>query len=1050
MNCQSYHSWPIRHIRLLGIPFILLVSWGVTFHSLTAAAQSGPVLSAQTGRDGRMLLNSSVHPGSFLTLDSSTNLLQWSAAAVLHDGIFAYPDLGSEGASMRFFRATARPRSVTDDWKNQITYPGDPFEKPAEWGGVSWLKFAILLDAPSRVYYQDSTAYPFHYDFAVERLPKFAGMDRVTFDSVSLFRTNQQVVLGAVLAAPTATAVEYGIQFAGFDTYTPEQIAQWFSLVKATVYSSNGAGVFYIPTYEQSEVARTNKAAFDALGVPVASVERWIPGDHAYAPGWALGRLKYFSGTAVADAFADGRLTPADILLTDGVPAETPLVAGIISLRPSTPNSHTAILAISFGIPFVHFPDADEQDRLMALIGRKVILRAAVNPFGGADVDVFDIEGQLSSEDEAQLLALKEPRPIGYLPKELFGAFYAPVDALTPADIRFFGGKAANYGFLRRAVRENAPPAIAFSFDLWDAFMEQTLSGSGRTLRETIAAELAPYTNYPPDIASLKQSLANVRGVIRGDASFNAEQRAAITNALTVFDAHRKIRFRSSTNVEDSEHFTGAGLYDSYSGCLLDDLDGDTAGPSHCDPGESGERGVFRAIQRVFASFYNDNAFLERLRHGVNEAEVAMGVLVHHSFPDPDELANGVAKLEWRFTSFSGDMVTQKGAVSVTNPDGSSSPEVVQVEGFKGVSYLTLRRHSSLVPLGDHVLTWESEYKWFVALFQFVAEEFKNYYPAKTIFTLDFEYKKDRLLGLVVKQVREVPPPFSDGPGPAFLVNAPSEWVVYQGEAGDVFSNHRLKTLWNIESRNMWLMSTNLANGIYLHGSVQYLENGTVTNLTGPLASWPDAFVSPDGTTNSWSTGSGTNGRQWELRTAFSTQSIGGEPPIFVPDDFSRQISVQYNQPVPTLSGYPMQPASTSHETALLEPRRKLTPPSIYVERMVSTNEVEVATSFYWPEPPTGVVAGYTAPLVHFVNTRITGLISSPITLTNYYSQTYRPGHHNFSEEFIFEPGLEPGLSPDTRAELEAANVKLLYVHWSDWGSFLKILGRDGKFRDAP
>src|SRR6185503_19138684 len=118
---------------------------------------------------------------------------------------------------------------------------------------------------------------------------------------------------------------------------------------------------------------------------------------------------------------------------------------------------------------------------------------------------------------------------------------------------------------------------------------------------------------------------------------FTAEQQHAITNALRVFNPQRRIRFRSSTNVEDSEHFTGAGLYDSYSGCLLDDRDGNTSGPSLCDPEEEDERGVFRAIQRVYASFYNDNAFIERLRLGVDESQVGMAVLVHYSFPDEIE-----------------------------------------------------------------------------------------------------------------------------------------------------------------------------------------------------------------------------------------------------------------------------------------------------------------------------------------------------------------------------------------------------------------------------
>ena len=53
-----------------------------------------------------------------------------------------------------------------------------------------------------------------------------------------------------------------------------------------------------------------------------------------------------------------------------------------------------------------------------------------------------------------------------------------------------------------------------------------------------------------------------------------------------------------------------------------DDLDADSLGPSLCNPTEPDEKGVFRAIRRVYRSLYNDNAFLERLRHGVNERSV--------------------------------------------------------------------------------------------------------------------------------------------------------------------------------------------------------------------------------------------------------------------------------------------------------------------------------------------------------------------------------------------------------------------------------------------
>ena len=59
-----------------------------------------------------------------------------------------------------------------------------------------------------------------------------------------------------------------------------------------------------------------------------------------------------------------------------------------------------------------------------------------------------------------------------------------------------------------------------------------------------------------------------------------------------------------------------------------------------------------------------------------------MALLIHHSFPDEDEVANGVATLSrypsGRSTRIDIKLVTQKGAVSVTNLEGGAIPEVVE------------------------------------------------------------------------------------------------------------------------------------------------------------------------------------------------------------------------------------------------------------------------------------------------------------------------------------------------------------------------------------
>jgi hypothetical protein len=74
-------------------------------------------------------------------------------------------------------------------------------------------------------------------------------------------------------------------------------------------------------------------------------------------------------------------------------------------------------------------------------------------------------------------------------------------------------------------------------------------------------------------------------------------------------------------------------------------------------------------------------------------------------------------------------------------------------------------------------------------------------------------------------------------------------------------------------------------------------------------------------------------------------------------------------------------------------------------------------------------------------------LTSDPIVLRGDYSQTYRPGHHNFSEEFVFEPGLEGSLPPGLLAELQAADVQLIHALVNFDRTQITVLGLDGQFR---
>jgi hypothetical protein len=1031
--------------------------WGLLFPFTFAlwsshAAASLVRISSSIQSNGWVRIIGGGDSEAVMTLDASPDLVRWTTIAVLHGYGFEFADPVSPKLSHRFYRVSASLLTATNDWKNQVatsTYPYDKFS--VSLGSDYYVKFAITTNEPARVYYADGKRFPLHYDFATARLGPFLGFSHEQFDQAALYNAGRQIFLGAVIfPGPRAKALfEYGIQFVSRDPLPRDLVRDLFELVKSTVIAPPEYRVLYIPAFEQFRPAEIDRAWFETNGIPIASTDRWAEDNTCYVFGWALGTLKFFTGAEIGAAYADGRLLPQDILLTDAVPSELPYVAGIITLAPSTPNSHVAILARSYGVPFVHLLNPAERERVLGLVGHDIALqvfRTDLGPgFSKCSINVFDLGPDLDPALKAEILALKSPPPVNITPVARYGAYTAATDNLVPADIRFFGGKAANYGLLRRTIPSNAPIAIAISFDLWDEFMEQTLP-NGKTLRAEIADRLAGY-RYPIDIGAIKTALNSIRSLIRQSTGFTTNQQQAIVAALRIFDSRKKIRFRSSTNVEDAEAFTGAGLYDSYSGCLEDDLDSDDSGPSACDPNDPDERGVFRAIRRVYASFYNDNACLERLRRGVNETNVGMAMLVHHSTPDEIEMANGVATAN---TESNIDLVTQTGANSVANPDGSAAPEVVKYFSPS----VRLIQGSSLLPLGDHVMEWESDYRTLGGLLSTVTAAYRQMTGKQGQMLLDFEYKKIQPGWLEVKQVREVPLPETNRVA-RYLLSNPVILVPPQGLEMDLFATHRLKSRWIFNTRNFQLTPTNLSSTIYTELTVEHLNGDRIETISGPIQSF-SGFSNGvhhaeygSSTFDSWQMPSAEGLATFELQTWFLPEQFApSHEQVFV--SAAPWVKATYDHLVYGRNGFSMTRYSDS--VPLRMPRNPNPMP----------HDVRYDATFTFSDENTTVtiriiytMGAYTLFgddrwLVGTPETRIEGLTSEPIVLTNYFSQTMSMGHLSSAQSFLLEPRFEPGISPTIVSELEAMNIRIFSLattslHTSTPG--LSIMGRDNTFR---
>ncbi len=1143
-------------------------------------------------------------------------LTQWIAgiliAATLHT---AYADYG-----------TITPSPY---WKNDVAFPYDTFcDRGISKETAKWIKFTILLEPydPNVVYFQDCSEdeFAFHYSFGTQLLDPFTGMTSPQFNAVTLFEQGQKAVLGTVILPPAAVWPtepkfrEYGIQFVRQDPFTREQIRDLFHIVRAHVAAPADVEVFYFPTFEQQETASANRDWFESEGIPLSSTARWSEGNACYSQGWAFGRLNYIPAEDIANAYHSGSLKPTDILLTDGVPAEVPFVAGIVSLAPSTPNSHVAILSRTYEVPFVHLALDADAERCRQLVGRRIVFSAYEDDYG-VDVWILDTDDLLDETAAAEILQIKSPSSLNITPMASLGAFGVPTEGLQASDIRYVGGKAANFSILRAAVPDNSPKAIVLTFDLWNAFLDQPLAASptitlmpaehmlfwadgeegqgpthasfrlskdgetislfdvdgatlldsisfgpqtsdvsygravdggdswqtfpsptpgqpnsnaasgnagglsinelmadneqtvedpgasgkypdwielynasdeavsvngmyltddvneptrwqippeivGPTLRQEIARRLAKYTAYPPtDMQVLSQDMATVRNLFTNASltEFAEELRATVVDVLSDpdygFDPSVPLRFRSSTNVEDSVDFVGAGLYDSYSGCLADAIDLDDEGPCGCDPNRQSERDIFQAIRQVFASFYNDNAYLERLRRGLSETQVGMAVVVHHSFPDEIELANGVATLErdGAEANIAVTLISQQGAVSVTNPEDGSIPEEVKVTILPSGSIVPpkLVTASGLVRLGDTVMTWSEDYTELTSLLIRVSDEFART-TGKTDYILDIEYKKvapgGEVLpggGLVIKQVRQVPS--SDGTQTPYLINQPTNFEVYTGEVAlkdtvDVFADHRLKSRWTLQTRNTILDSNAINEGLYTDVQIEYLDGDQIRTVSESLRLLPlgEHIVNGDDTIDSWKFQDLSNPRIYHLRTADVPTAIeSSQRPILAPSDLGcsgyrvpykfLMLDVEYTYPV--MSRYSSGMGYVASNTVYLWAYPSASSEDVPQERTLSANGISIHSSFYYPPLPEGLTAwelggGNTAPLKRWEQTTIEGLTTEPIVLKGYYSQTFRPEHHNLVEHFLFEPRLEPGISPDIVNQLQDRGIRFIHM----------------------
>lgn len=577
-------------------------------------------------------------------------------------------------------------RPVGDRLRHLYT-PGD-FAALASGGtalDAASVKFVIDVKNGGVVHLLGSS-WPLHYTFWREQIAGEPPLDRCDEDQDEEFRTGWgafsqreyretegRTVLTGELTLQAGSGLKT-VDYTTGDQITAAQMKEAFFGVAAHL-DEPGAWALHPQSDSQTErmLEIDGLAPIVAQNAPFRGV-RYQP----LTGGVGYGTLQFIPASELSEAV----LGPHVIVVTDDVPNDIPLVAGLVTEAFQTPLAHVNVLSQGRNTPNMALREArDELDGFL-----DTLVRLEVTASG------YEVRAAQPEEAEA-FWASRTPTTelfVARLDTSVRGVVALDQPGRGLADLPSVGAKAAQLAELHRVRIASAgcpgalplpphPAAITLVHSL------EHFEASGARAR---LSELRADSAFRTDPTVRAEGLAEVRELVLGHP-VDPELLAEVEAHVAQYFGGARVRYRSSSNTEDLPDFNGAGLYTSQSGEL-----------------DSEGRSIEEAIRTVWASLWNTRAYDERDVAHVDQDSVAMGVLIHPAFRT--ERANGVAISRNVLDPIRGDehyLNLQAGEASVTNPAPGVVTEQLVFARFPwpGVPEADYQSQSSLVP--DRVAT---------------------------------------------------------------------------------------------------------------------------------------------------------------------------------------------------------------------------------------------------------------------------------------------------------------------------------------------------------
>ncbi len=566
-----------------------------------------------------------------------------------------------------------------------------------------------------KIWFINGHRYKFHYEFCSGYLMDDAYLER--FNRVNYGTSEErEYLLGNINLDPKQNL--YFMDLSVFDYMPEELIIQLYKVIRENVYFKDRLS-FLLNTERLLGLESALKESIQVMKPSELYENKTF---QRISAGKCTGRIRFEPNL---DSLSGKEpLQPYDILVTRGTPKYIPNVAAIILDEFQTPLSHLSVLGVNRKIPIA--------------VDRLLIKDTSFRKLDKQWITLEISDTRIWYKESSPKYKETNHGKLYQLTMDTSRCEIIPVIEFKDAGADVIGNKAYNFGLLNKVqeIGRFKAPESAFAIPFY-FYLKHVNTPRIKALIEQLEAA------QKTDDAGLRKLLEEIRFEIKNtplDSVLVADIRKRLEQS-----EFKTFRFRSSTNAEDASGFSGAGLYDSKTVDLSDT-----------------NKTIEKAVLKVWASLWSYEAFQERRFFHISDEYLAMGILVHRSFPE--EEANGVVITKNMYRPDYGGMTinVQIGDVPVVDPpEGITCDQLVIIHELeasqfnRSVEYIS----NSNLSKGKTVLSEEE-----VRRLEFAVRAITEYFwdqgmRNKKLFSfdlvLDIEFKfQGKNRELYIKQVR--------------------------------------------------------------------------------------------------------------------------------------------------------------------------------------------------------------------------------------------------------------------------------------------------------